>query len=132
MTNSEMRMFYQRYVAAANARDFEFIAGILGENVSVNGATVKRADVIAGLKWLVDAVPDLVWRIDDLVVEDDRLAARLHDKGTPAKEFFGCAPNGAQIAFAEYTHYKVAGGCFIEMWYMLDTAAIANQLNAGP
>lgn len=130
MSNSEMRAFYQRYVAAANTRDFQFIASIFAEDVSVNGVQVKRADVIAGLTWLVDAVPDLVWHLDDLVVEDDRLAAKLRDKGTPTKEFLGFAPNGAQIEFAEYTHYKVKAGLFVEMWYMLDTAEIAKQLNA--
>jgi predicted ester cyclase len=56
------------------------------------GHPVTRDDVIAEQKGHTDEVPDFTWRAKDRDVDGDRVAARLFNKGTPAKEWFGVPP----------------------------------------
>lgn len=127
--NKTLHDFYRNYIAAANARDFDAIANVVTENVTLNGAAVKREDIIAEFKGLVNAVPDFTWHIEDLVVEEDRIAARLRDTGTPeATTFFGQNPNGKSVTFTEFGSYKVRDGLFVEMSYLIDVTAISQQL----
>ena len=129
MSNDELREFYLRYVDAANARDFDAIAPLIHDDVTINGVPSKRADVLASLKGITDAVPDFVWRIEDLFTQDDRIAARLRDGGTPAKKWLGFEPTGASVEFMEFASYRVRDGRFTQMWFLMDVPSIAKQLS---
>lgn len=129
MSNDEMRDFYNRYIAAANARAFDDIAELIHDDVTINGAPYKRGDVLASLKGFTDAMPDMVWHIEDLIIEDDRIAARLRDTGTPAKTLFGLDATGAPVEYTEFASYKVRDGRFAEMWFLMDVPTITGQLN---
>src|SRR4051812_27737225 len=107
MSNDTLKHFYERYIAAANARDFEFIAGLIHEQVSINGVPHTREDSINGLRGIADAVPNFLWCIEDLVINDDRIAARLRDTGTPTKQWLGFDPSGAKVDFTEFAFYTV-------------------------
>jgi predicted ester cyclase len=127
--NKTLHDFYRNYIAAANARDFDAIANVVAENVTLNGAAVKREDIIAEFKGLVNAVPNFTWHIEDLVVEEDWIAARLRNTGTPeATTFFGQNPNGKSVTFTEFGSYKVRDGLFVEMSYLIDVPSISQQL----
>ncbi|GAA2350337.1 ester cyclase [Streptomyces violaceusniger] len=58
------------------------------------------------------------------------MAARLLNKGTPAKEWFGVPPTGATVECAEYVFHKVRDGRFYEMNYLIDAQAVQRQLVA--
>ncbi|MEX6689575.1 ester cyclase [Danxiaibacter flavus] len=124
----DLKTFYEQYVTAANARDFATIAELINDEVLINGVPGRKEDALGGLKWLTDVVPDYVWHIEDLFVNEDRIAARLRDVGTPAREFFGNLPTGKTIEFMEFASYKVEDNKFVEMWYLIDTAKISEQL----
>ncbi len=130
MTTEDLRDFYLRYVELANAREFERMADFAHEEVVMNGALVKMADMVAEFHRHVDAVPDFHWEIEDLVVEGDRVAARLTDTGTPVKEWNGLAPTGASVTFAETAFYEVQDGKFKVMWYLMDADTVRRQLAA--
>src|SRR5688500_11593273 len=127
-SNSALRDFYHRYIAALNERDFAVVASLIHDDVTVNGQPTKRQDVLAGLKWLTDVVPNYVWKIEDLFIDGERIAVRLSDTGKPEKTFLGSEPTGASIKFTEFASYRVRDGRFAEMWYLLDTASITEQL----
>ncbi|MNL72803.1 SnoaL-like polyketide cyclase [compost metagenome] len=63
-------------------------------------------------------------------MEDDRIAARLQDTGTPAKPFLGHAPTGVSLNVMEYGSYRVRDGYFVDMWFLIDAAAVGDQLRA--
>jgi predicted ester cyclase len=130
LSTDELRNFYHNYVAAANSRDFEAISKMVNENVIVNEQPQNRDGVIAGFKALVEAVPDMTWHIEDLVIEADRIAARLRDTGTPGETtFFGSNPKGIAVEFPEFGSYKIADGRFVEMSYLIDVAGISQQIS---
>ena len=130
MTTDELRDFYLRYVALANDRQFERMADFAHEEVVVNGTRVRMSDMVAEFHRHVEAVPDLHWQIEDLVVEGDRIAARLTDTGTPVREWNGLAPTGATVTFTETAFYTVRDGRFAVMQYLMDTDAVRRQLAA--
>ncbi|MEV6691282.1 ester cyclase [Micromonospora sp. NPDC051196] len=128
MSTQELRDFYLRYVELANKREFERMADFAHEEVIMNGTPVKMADMVAEFYKHVDAVPDLHWEIQEIVVEGDRIAARLIDTGTPVKEWNGLTPSGASVTFAETAFYQLEDGKFKFMWYLMDTDSVRRQL----
>ena len=130
MPDNSLRDFYERYVAAANARNFELIASLIHDDVMINGVPHKREDSINGLREITDAVPNFQWQIEDLIVQEDRIAARLRDTGKPVKKWLGFNPTGASVAFTEFASYKVRDGRFAEMWFLMDVSAIEQQMKA--
>ncbi|MFD8384762.1 ester cyclase [Streptomyces sp. NPDC059679] len=95
MSDAELRDFFQRYIDALNAHEFHRMTEFIHDELIMNGHPVTRDDVIADQKDHTDAVPDFTWRVMDLAIDGDRVAARLFNKGTPAKEWFGVPPTGA-------------------------------------
>jgi len=130
MTTDELRDFYRRYVELANGRQFDRMADFAHEEVIMNGNRVAMADMVAEFHRHVEAVPDFHWEIEDLLVDGDRIAARLTDTGTPVKEWNGLVPTGASVTFAETAFYEVQDGKFKVMWYLMDADSVRRQLAA--
>lgn len=128
MTAEELRSFYLSYIDLANNRDFDRMDEFAHDEVIMNGVPVARDDVVAALRGHVAAVPDFLWEVQDLVVDGDRVAARLIDTGTPVLEWNGLAPTGASVSFTETAFYQVEDGRFKVMWYMMDVDALRQQL----
>ncbi len=91
---------------------------------------VRKVFIIAELKAHGDSVPDFTWRVQDVAIDGDRVAARLYNKGTHTKEWLGVGPTGATLEFAEYSFHKVRDGRFYEMNYLIDAQAVQAQLEA--
>ncbi|MFI6085623.1 ester cyclase [Streptomyces sp. NPDC051217] len=130
MSENAVRKVFERYIEALNAHDFDRMTEFVHDELVENGNPVTREDVIAELKGHGDAVPDFTWRVKDIAVDGDRVAARLFNKGTPAKEWFGVAPTGATVEYAEYSFHRVRDGRFYEMNYLIDAQAVQQQLGA--
>jgi predicted ester cyclase len=128
MSTEELRDFYLRYIELANKREFHRMAEFAHDEVLMNSTPVKRDDMVAEFHRHIDAVPDFHWEIQDLVIEGDRVAARLIDTGTPVREWNGLAPTGASVSFAETAFYQVQDGRFKSMWYLMDADAVRRQL----
>lgn len=128
MSDAELRDFFQHYIDALNAHEFHRMTEFVHDELIMNGDPVTRKDIIAAMEGHTDAVPDFTWRVKDLAVDGDRVAARLFNRGTPAKEWFGVPPTGATIEYAEYAFHKVRDGRFYEMNYLIDTQAVQRQL----
>ena len=85
--------------------------------------------VIAGM--FRSAFPDYWMRIDHMVAEDDRVAARFTQGGTHQGELFGIAPTGKTVEFTETGILRVADGKVVESWYDVDMAGMMQQLGVG-
>src|SRR5438874_763945 len=94
----DLRAFYGRYIAALNDREISRMDEFISDTVTLfGGEPTKRDDVATILQGIVDAVPDFHWEVKELLVDGDRLGARLVDTGTPATEWLGIAPTGASF-----------------------------------
>ncbi len=99
--NPDPREFYDRYIAALNAREFHVMDKFIHDEVTLNGKPATRDDIVAVQRDEVGAVPDLHWVLTNLIVDGDRLGAQLVNTGTPAKKFVGVQPTGASFEVVE-------------------------------
>ncbi len=130
MPNTDLRAFYDRYIAALNARNFDIMDEFIHDEVTLNGRPATREDILAVQREEADAVPDLHWTLKNLIIDGDRLGAQLVNTGTPTKEFVGAAPTGASFEVVEYAVYQVVEGRFAHMAAIHDAEAVKQQLDA--
>ncbi|MFK8905673.1 ester cyclase [Streptomyces sp. YS-3] len=128
MSDSDLRAFYLRYIEALNTHKFDGMDEFINDRTTLNGEPATRDTLIAVQKADVDAVPDLRWELKELLLDGDRLAARLINTGTPVKEWLGVAPTGASFAIVEYAIYQVRNGRFIHMTALHDAGELLRQL----
>ncbi|MET9563680.1 ester cyclase [Streptomyces tauricus] len=130
MSDADLREFYLRYIRALNAHEIHRMDEFINDEPTLNGEPGTRDQVIAMLNGIIDAVPDFHWEAREIAVDGDRLAARLTNTGTPAKEWLGVAPTGASFEIAEYAIYQVRDGRFVHMTALHDAETLRRQLGA--
>ena len=74
------------------------------------------------------AFPDWNERVDDILVEGDRVAIRFTSTGTQQGEFEGMAPTGRKVSIREAAFFRVANGKIVEQWGFADSQALMQQL----
>jgi len=79
-----------------------------------------------------DAIPDVHWTLDDVVVEGDKVASRWTFTGTHKGELMGIPPTNKKVTMWGIEIDRVAGGKFIEGWARFDTLGFMQQLGAIP
>lgn len=78
-----------------------------------------------------NAFPDYWMRIDHMVAEDDRVAARFTQGGTHQGELFGIPATGKTVEFTEMGILRIADGKVVESWYDVDMLGLMGQLGVG-
>lgn len=126
--DADLRETYRRYIAAINAHDFANLDEFAHDRLTVNGQPTSRDDWVDSMHAHAAALEGLTWRVDDLLVDGDRLSARLTDSATPIAEWMGFAPTGASIEFAEFAFYHFRAGRFDSVSFLVDLFAIQQQL----
>ena len=76
--------------------------------------------------------PDLVWHIDDLIAEGDKVVARTTMRGTHLGSFFGVPPSGKTVEMTGVHIVRIADGRIIEHWGNNDDLGLMRQLGAVP
>ncbi len=74
------------------------------------------------------AFPDIQVTIEDLLVDGDRVAARLTFEGTHQGSFQGIEATGKRVAWSGIWIYRVDGGKFVERWHAYDLLGLLEQL----
>lgn len=129
MSEDAIRDLFKRYIAALNAHQMDRMTEFVHEEVLQNLRSVTRADVISDLKGHIASVPDFKWRVKDVVVEGDTVAARLFNIGTPTKTWLGIEPTGRTVETLEFAFHKARDGKFYEMNYAMDVVGLLRQLS---
>ena len=130
MTDSELREFYRLYLTTLDAHEIDKMDQFVADRIMLNGQWGTRSDVVADMSSIVDAVPDFHWDLRELLIDRDRIAARVVNTGTPVKEWLGVAPTGASFEIVEYAIYQVGAGRFVAMNNLHDSADVRRQLTA--
>jgi predicted ester cyclase len=128
VSNPDLTQFYKRYIDAINGRNLDVVAEMVHDDVFQNGVAHKREDVLASFRSIFDACPDYHWGTQQLVIQDDLIAARLQNTGTPTKTFFDYPATGRSLNFMEFCQYRVRDGRFADMWFLEDRVTIGRQL----
>ncbi|MFE0689655.1 ester cyclase [Streptomyces xiamenensis] len=128
MSDVDLREFYDRYCEALNAHEFDRMDEFVNESILSHGEPATRADVVAALKSITDAVPDMRWEIKEVAIHGETLACHSVNHGTPTKEWLGVAPTGAPVEIDEFALYRIRDGKFVQMSNVHDVEALKKQL----
>jgi predicted ester cyclase len=107
---------YERYLSRCNEHRFDELGEFVSEQVTGSGPVDGRAGYIEGVKAVCTAFPDYHWDLQELVVEDGTIAARLIGQGTHTGAFSGIAPTGRRIRTQELVIYRIADGKIDRCW----------------
>lgn len=105
------------------ADDIEF-RGSIGLQVTGHDGFIGYMNTIRG------AFPDFHNRIDELVVEGDRVVARLTYSGTHEGPLFDHPPSGKRIEYAGVAMFTFRGGKIARVWVLGDLWSLMRQIGA--
>ena len=77
---------------------------------------------------LLDAFPDLHVGIEDLVAEEDRVAARLTLTGIHAAPFAGLPATNRRATWNSFRFYRIENGKVAETWAIQDRLGLLEQI----
>lgn len=76
--------------------------------------------------------PDIQWTLDDMIAENDQVAARYTMRGTHQGTFFGVPPSGKSIEVGAINFYRFSGSQIIEEFGQPDLLDLLQQIGAVP
>lgn len=119
---------YNSYLEYCNEHDFAGMTTFYAPIMKVNGTAMDAGAVTAQFTPLIAAFPDLHWKVRHLIVDGDDLVLHFTVTGTHRGTFRGQEATGRQVSVTEFTLYKLENGKFVEVWDLLDTDAIMQQI----
>jgi len=127
-----LRAHYLAYIATLNERRFEDLTAFVADELVYNGAHLTGGQYRELLEDDVRRIPDLFFDVQLLVVDGKHVACRIGFDCTPREPFQGWSPTGARVMFAEHVFYRFEAGRIIQVWSLLDLAALHAQLPVQP
>ena len=76
--------------------------------------------------------PDIQWTLDEIIAENDQVAARYTMHGTHKGTFFGVPPTGKSIEIGAINFYRFSDGQIIEEFGQPDLLGLLQQIGAVP
>jgi steroid delta-isomerase-like uncharacterized protein len=80
----------------------------------------------------LDAFPDGVGTIDDMIVEGNKVVSRLTFRGTHTGDLMGIPPTGKPVLLSTVTIDHFADGKIVESWRLFDQMDMMQQLGVIP
>lgn len=128
MSQHDLSEIYRAYIACLNAQDWSRLGQFVATNVIHNGRHLGLAGYREMLERDFREIPDLQFHIALLVADSTHVASRLAFDCTPRGTFLGLPVNGMKVQFAEHVFYEFRAERIVEVWSVIDKAAIEAQL----
>ena len=90
------------------------------------------AGYLAVIGMMRGGFPDIQWTLEEMIAEDDKVAARFTMRGTHRGIFFGVPPTAKTIAVQAMNFFRLSGGQFIEERGQPDLLGLLQQIGAAP
>ena len=132
MTTPKLTGVYRDYIACLNGQDWPNLVRFVHEEVTHNGARIGLAGYRKMLERDFSEIPDLSFTIELVVAEPPYLASRLSFNCTPRERFLNLSVDGRTVSFAENVFYEFLDERIVQVWSVIDKAAIEAQLLPHP
>ncbi|WP_165857586.1 ester cyclase [Marinobacter sp. JSM 1782161] len=130
MTQSELSNIYRDYIACLNGQDWPSLGRFVDDDVKHNGERLGVSGYRRMLERDFSEIPDLSFNVELLVSDPPYIASRLRFNCTPKARFLGLSVHGRTVSFAENVFYEFRDEKIVQVWSVIDKAAIEAQLLA--
>lgn len=126
--------FYGEFLAAAGPKDKGAVAArILAPDwLSIgdySGHGKGPAEVAKTVEGFHRLIPDLAWKIEDMIVAGDRYVVRGRATGTPVGPLFGVDGKGRSFAIMSIDIHRLRDGRIVSSHHVEDWAGALRQLS---
>src|SRR6478672_4063555 len=137
MTTEENKLRMGRFVEFINTASEELADELISPTATFH--VPGRAEPMRGpagylaiIGMMRSGFPDVRWTLEEMVAENDKVAARFIMKGTHQGVFFGVPPTGKSIKVQAMNFYRFSNGQIIEEYGQLDLLGLLQQIDAVP
>lgn len=128
MIKTELSDIYRAYIACLNTQDWPTLGHFVDRDAIHNGQRLGLPGYRAMLEKDFAEIPDLYFNIELMVSDPPFIASRLRFDCSPKATFLGLPVNGRRVAFSENVFYEFREGRIVQVWSVIDKAAIEAQL----
>ncbi len=130
MDVADGKRMIEAMASAWRAADLEGLAQLFAEDYTVNGAPLGREGVAAAVGMFHSSLSDLSLEIHDVLVEDDRIAARWSVTGRHTGELMGIPATGLPVELEGINIYDVRDGLFVANNEQTNAPTVLQELAA--
>ena len=128
MLKTDLSALYRDYIACLNEQNWPELKNFVHEDVSHNGRRIGISGYREMLEQDFQDIPDLHFTIQLLMCDPPYIACRLGFDCTPKGNFLGLDVNGKRVSFTENVFYEFRQGKIVQVWSVIDKAAIEAQI----
>jgi len=136
MSLVDNKKIVRRYQEIYNSNNLEALAEVLADNLLTPNimpgipAGLEGAKAAHGI--MLMGFPDYQTNIDDLLAEDEKVAARITMTGTHTGNFMGIPATNKHVTFTGMYIVRIAGGKIVEHRGEEDAVSLLQQIGALP
>lgn len=132
MTESNKQVIRRLFDDVLNGGKLGLLDTLVGAAYVDHSPASGQAPGTAGVKAKVAALragfPDLRFTLEELVGEDEVVAARYHWRGTHRGSFLGIPPTGRTVLVRGMDFYRLRDEKIVEHWDIVDDLGMLTQL----
>jgi predicted ester cyclase len=128
VTKAGLSDVYRDYIACLNKQDWPKLGQFVHDEVVHNGRRLGLSGYCEMLQKDFEVIPDLRFNVEMLISDPPCVASRISFDCTPKGKFLDLDVNGKRVCFTENVIYKFRSGRIVEVWSIIDKAAIEAQL----
>lgn len=125
---ADLSGIYRAYIACLNRQDWPNLGQFVDESVARNGERLGLSGYRQMLETDFQQILDLHFNIHLLVADPPYVACRLAFDCSPKGKFLGLDVNGKRVSFTENVFYEFRAEKIVQVWSVIDKAAIEAQL----
>ncbi|RWM72741.1 MAG: ester cyclase [Mesorhizobium sp.] len=128
MIKTDLSDVYREYIACLNKQDWEKLGQLVDDEVIHNGRRLGLSGYHEMLETDFSDIPDLYFNVRILISDPPYIASRLDFDCSPKGTFLGLPVSGRRVSFAENVIYEFRDKKIVQVWSVIDKAAIEAQL----
>lgn len=134
MSEEANKSIVHEYIDTWNRGDIDGLADYWSPDIIHHTRSLRQNadDVKNVLSDFMSAFPDLHFKIDDIVVQGDRVATRMTASGTHTGAYMGVPATGKNINCTVMGIVRLQDGKIVEHWGVTDELAMLAQLGLLP